>query len=166
VGCNQFRYGQCNQQLECVGRITCRVVSCDPVVLYLSNCSGAVAIDDSTANHNNPCLQASPEALLPEDDVEHGMAVDVQLDPTDPTSGYTLDRWGGIHPFGSAKPARGATGYWAGQDVARRLVVTDWTKPAGYVMDLDGALHPFGGAPRVARAAYWKKGKIVPFNEI
>jgi hypothetical protein len=170
VACNQFRYGQCNQQVACVGRITCRVVSCDPIMLYLSNCSGVAAVDDTTANHNNPCLQAEPWGPLPdfseEFDVEHGMAVDVQFNPSDPASGYTLDRWGGIHAFGAAKAVRHTTGYWAGKDVARRLVVTDWTTPAGYVMDLDGALHPFGGAPPVAKSAYWRGGKVVPFSEL
>ena len=56
-GCTQFRYGQCNQQIATVGRIACRVVSCDPAVLVVGNCAPTVAVDDSTANHNQPCLQ-------------------------------------------------------------------------------------------------------------
>jgi hypothetical protein len=162
AGCTQFRYGQCNQQVATVGRIACRVVSCDPAVLVVGNCAPTVAVDDSTANHNKPCLQDAPTQ---EDDVEHGMAVDVILNPTDPTSGYTLDRWGGIHPFGPHAPAVTIGGYWPGQDVARRIVVTDWTLGQGYVMDLDGGLHPFNGAPRVTGAAYWRGGKIVPIAE-
>jgi hypothetical protein len=93
------------------------------------------------------------------------MAVDVVVNPHDPTSGYTLDRWGGIHPFGDALVAHSAA-FWPGQDVARRLVITNWNRPAGYVMDLDGALHPFGGAAPPQGAAYWKGGKVVPFNEL
>jgi hypothetical protein len=58
------------------------------------------------------------------------------------------------------------TGYWPGQDVARRIVVTDWGRPAGYVMDLDGGIHPFGGNPRPAGTAYWKGGVVKPFNEL
>ena len=81
-------------------------------------------------------------------DVEHGMAVDCVLNPNDPTSGYTLDRWGGIHWFGKAVPVTG-TGYWPGQDVARRLMITDWARGRGYVMDLDGGLHPVNGAPEI-----------------
>jgi hypothetical protein len=163
AGCTSFRYGQCNQQVATVGRIACRVVSCDPAVLAYGNCAPTLAVDNSTANHNKPCLQDPPKP--PEDDVEHGMAVDFVVNPADATSGYTLDRWGGIHAFGAAKAARG-TGYWPGQDVARRIVVTDWVKPAGYVMDLDGGIHPFGGNPAVNGAAYWKGGKVVPFNEL
>ena len=37
AGCTQFRYGQCNQQVATVGRIACRVVSCDPAVLVVGN---------------------------------------------------------------------------------------------------------------------------------
>jgi len=57
AGCTQFRYGQCNQQVATVGRIACRVVSCDAAVLVVGNCAPTVAVDDSTANHNKPCLQ-------------------------------------------------------------------------------------------------------------
>ena len=60
AGCTQFRYGQCNQQVATVGRIACRVVSCDPAVLVVGNCAPTLAVDNSTANHNKPCLQAPP----------------------------------------------------------------------------------------------------------
>lgn len=164
AGCTQFRYGQCHQEIACSTRILCRVVSCDPAVLVFSACSGPTAVDDATANHNQPCLQASPTQIL-EADLEHGMAVDVVLNPSDPTSGYTLDRWGGIHPFGNARSVTIPGAYWPGQDVARRMLVTDWNTPAGYVLDLDGALHPFGGAPRVS-TSYWSGGWIVPISEL
>jgi hypothetical protein len=162
AACTSFRYGQCNQQVGTVGRIACRVVSCDPAVLAVGNCSPTLAVDNSTANHNKPCLQTAPQE---DDDVEHGMAVDVVVNPRDPSSGYTLDRWGGIHAFGDAPPATSG-GFWPGQDVARRIVITNWNRPAGYVMDLDGALHPFGGAARPRGTAYWAGGKVVPFNEL
>ena len=162
AGCTAFRYGQCNQQVPTVGRIACRVVSCDPAALVVGNCAPTVAVDNSTANHNQPCLQTAP--VGEDDDVEHGMAVDVVLNPLDPTSGYTLDRWGGVHPFGRAKPMV-ASSYWPGQDVARRVIVTDWVAAKGYVMDLDGALHPLGNAPRVNDTPYWRGGKVVPFFE-
>jgi hypothetical protein len=71
AGCTQFRYGQCNQQIATVGRIACRVVSCDPAVLVVGNCAPTVAVDDSTANHNKPCLQQatpSPALVVPDDE--------------------------------------------------------------------------------------------------
>jgi hypothetical protein len=162
AGCTRFRYGQCNQQVASVGRIACRVVSCDPAVLVLGNCAPTVAVDNSTANHNKPCLQTAPVEV---DDVEHGMAVDMAINPDDPTSGYTLDRWGGVHAFGGAVRARSAA-YWPGQDVARRIVITDWTTGQGYVMDLDGGIHRVNRAARITGNPYWPGGKIVPFNEI
>ncbi|MGZ6965789.1 MAG: hypothetical protein ACXVKA_16405 [Acidimicrobiia bacterium] len=60
AGCTLFRYGQCNQQAT-VGRIACRVVSCDPNVLVQGNCTPTLAVDNSTANQNKPCLQATPK---------------------------------------------------------------------------------------------------------
>ncbi len=162
AGCTAFRYGQCNQQVATVGRIACRVVSCDPAVLVLGNCSATVAVDNSTANHNKSCLQITPPGE--DEDLEHGMAVDVTFNPLDPVSGYTLDRWGGIHNFGNAKRMI-SNAYWPGQDVARRLVITDWNVPRGYVMDLDGGIHPLGGAAGIRGAPYWRGGKIVPIHE-
>lgn len=70
AGCTQFRYGQCNQQLATVGRIACRVVSCDPAVLVLGNCAATVAVDNSTANHNQPCLQAPPQPPPAEENMD------------------------------------------------------------------------------------------------
>jgi hypothetical protein len=105
---------------------------------------------------------------LPKDDpVEHGMAVDLVLNPADPTMGYVLDRWGGVHSIGHA-PAVTVSGSWPGQDVARRLVVTDWS-PAhvrGHVMDLDGATHPISGTPALVGGPYWAGGIIVPIQEL
>ena len=102
---------------------------------------------------------------IPEDEVEHGMAVDAVINPAKPTQGYVLDRWGGIHPFGGA-PVVHSTGYWAGKDVARKVVIADWATGKGYVLDLDGAMHPFNGAPKLSGTPYWRGGKIVPFSEL
>lgn len=71
--------------------------------------------------------------------------------------GYTLDLFGGLHPFGGAPPTQGGP-YWLGQDVARKVVVGP--SGAGYVMDAYGGLHPFGtpaaAAPPVPQGLpYW-----------
>jgi hypothetical protein len=52
-----------------VGRIACRVVSCDPVVLFAGNCSPTLAVDNSTANHNKPCLQQIPKPKVEDDEM-------------------------------------------------------------------------------------------------
>jgi hypothetical protein len=66
TGCLQFRYGQCNQDVSCLGRIVCRVVSCIPPWEIDSTCTTAVAVDNGTAQHNAPCWTASPPELAGE----------------------------------------------------------------------------------------------------
>lgn len=61
AGCNHFRYGQCNQQLACVGPIICRVVTCTEPWVLEPNCTQTVRYDYSTAFHNRPCLQGATE---------------------------------------------------------------------------------------------------------
>jgi hypothetical protein len=55
VGCAEFRYGQCHQEIACSGRISCRVVSCTPPWLLDPTCSTVAQTDDSTANHFAAC---------------------------------------------------------------------------------------------------------------
>lgn len=59
-GCNGFRYGQCNQNVRCLGPIVCRVVTCTPPWQTDGACSSAVRVDNSTASHNRPCLSGNP----------------------------------------------------------------------------------------------------------
>ena len=84
-------------------------------------CSSSATARRPSRSTTRPPTTTSPackQKAVEEDDVEHGMAVDVILNPTDPTSGYTLDRWGGVHAFGSAVAVQTAS-FWPGQDVAR-----------------------------------------------
>jgi Tectonin domain len=60
VGCTEFRYGQCHQEIACSGRIACRVVSCTPPWVLDSTCSTVAQTDESTANHFASCLVAPP----------------------------------------------------------------------------------------------------------
>jgi ribosomal protein L24E len=55
TGCFQFRYGQCNQQIDCIGRIVCRVVACIPPWEIDPTCTTTLAVDNSTAEQNEPC---------------------------------------------------------------------------------------------------------------
>ncbi len=56
-GCTHFRYGQCNNQIECIGPIVCRVVTCEAPWSIDPTCGRTVRIDEATRNHNAPCLQ-------------------------------------------------------------------------------------------------------------
>ena len=67
------------------------------------------------------------------------------------TGGYLLDAWGGIHPFGGARPVRGLA-YWPGWDIARGMAVSGTT--GGWTLDGWGGIHPFGTAP-AATGPYW-----------
>ncbi|MDH3306353.1 MAG: hypothetical protein OEO77_02345 [Acidimicrobiia bacterium] len=60
--CTQFRYGQCNQDVDCVGPIVCRVVTCTPPWLWDDSCTTTSATDNATRFHNRPCL-ADPTVL-------------------------------------------------------------------------------------------------------
>ncbi|MGI8806529.1 MAG: RICIN domain-containing protein [Acidimicrobiales bacterium] len=57
--CNVFRYGQCNQDIECYGAIACRVVTCTPPY-ELFDCDRTALWDDSTANHTAACGASEP----------------------------------------------------------------------------------------------------------
>jgi len=89
------------------------------------------------------------------------IARDIVLVPGDGGhSGYTLDGWGGVHPFhvngdGSVMPANIATAYWSGWDIARGMFLLPGSATAGYTLDGWGGLHPFGGAPAIVSQSYW-----------
>jgi hypothetical protein len=67
--------------------------------------------------------------------------------------GFTLDGYGGIHPWGTA-PALAQVASWQGWDIARGLAVQRG-RTGGYVLDGFGGLHAFGVAPPRAPTAYW-----------
>jgi hypothetical protein len=56
AGCALFRYGQCNQEVRCVGPIVCRVVTCTPPWIIDATCTQTVAVDNNTRFHDRPCL--------------------------------------------------------------------------------------------------------------
>jgi uncharacterized protein with LGFP repeats len=54
--CNQFRYGQCHQEISCYGPVVCRIATCTPPWRYDASCSTSSATDNKTVNHGAPCL--------------------------------------------------------------------------------------------------------------
>jgi len=65
TGCFQFRYGQCNQDVACIGRIVCRVVSCIPPWEIDPTCTTTNAEDDGTAEQNVACWTTAPPSPPP-----------------------------------------------------------------------------------------------------
>ncbi len=57
----RFRYGNCNNDVPCVGPIACRVVTCTPPwTISKFDCdAGPARVDNNTRFHNRPCLQQS-----------------------------------------------------------------------------------------------------------
>ena len=64
VCCNQFRYGQCHQELACVGPVVCRVASCRPPWEVDPTCTTTSATANATALHTAPCLDDSASAFV------------------------------------------------------------------------------------------------------
>jgi uncharacterized protein with LGFP repeats len=56
VCCNNFRYGQCNQQVAGVTEVVCRVVTCTAPWTWDPSCTRTVRVDNRTATHSAPCL--------------------------------------------------------------------------------------------------------------
>jgi hypothetical protein len=61
-----------------------------------------------------------------------------------PQSGFVLDGWGGLHPYGAGlSETSGASGhYWPGWDIARDFAFLP-DGSGGFVLDGWGGLHPF-----------------------
>ena len=57
IGCNVFRYGQCNTQIPEVTEVVCRVIVCEhPASIAEFNCDTTYKQDNRTCGHEAPCL--------------------------------------------------------------------------------------------------------------
>jgi uncharacterized protein with LGFP repeats len=57
VCCNNFRYGQCNQDVGCTGPVWCRVVTCTPPWRVPQwRCTATSATDNRTGSHTSEAL--------------------------------------------------------------------------------------------------------------
>ncbi len=140
IGCALFRYGQCNEQIYCSGRISCRVVSCTaPWVLYPS-CTTVSFTDDTTADHYASCQDGPTSPPVPPQDLPIcGMAA------THTGKGYWMvNQAGYITVFGDAVDY----GDLAGQTLNKPIVGMAATPSgAGYwLVAADGGIFTFGDA--------------------
>jgi hypothetical protein len=141
VGCAEFRYGQCHQEIACSGRISCRVVSCTPPWLLDSSCTSVSQIDDTTANHFAPCQNGPTSAPPP----VPARALVVAMATTPKGDGYWLaDSAGGVRAFGAAV----SHGSMAGHSLAKPVVGMAATASGqGYwLVASDGGIFSFGDA--------------------
>jgi hypothetical protein len=73
-------------------------------------------------------------------------------------AGFTLDGYGGIHPFGFSSGAPVFSAYWPGKDLARSLRLnpsSTTATPFGWTMESWGGFHAFNGGQEIPQAAYW-----------
>jgi hypothetical protein len=139
VCCNEFRYGQCHQELACVGPVVCRVASCRPPWELDPTCTRTPATANETALHTAPCLDDGGKAFVSAfggaprlgapKQAPRGPLVGMAATPTG--NGYWLvGSDGGVFAFGDAKfygstgrrrlnqpivgmaPSRSGKGYW------------------------------------------------------
>ena len=97
VECTRFRYGQCNQDVQCVGPIQCRIVTCVAPWEWDPSCTTEVATDNQTAFHDRPCLHdgftdvapaswyTEPVAWMVEEGITTGLNSDL-FGPHEPAS--------------------------------------------------------------------------------
>ncbi len=133
TACRTFRYGQCNQDVACVGRLSCRVVSCTPAWLLDPSCTTSSATDDTTANQTAPCLlNPFPPPIV-------GMTV------TPDGAGYWLVAAdGGVFTFGSARFFGSAGGIPLNHPI---IGMTANAKEGGYwLVATDGGIFAYGTA--------------------
>jgi hypothetical protein len=58
IDCNQFRYGQCNTQVQGTTEVVCRLVICqNPASVPGMNCNSTLMIDDTVCSHEANCLE-------------------------------------------------------------------------------------------------------------
>jgi hypothetical protein len=153
VCCTQFRYGQCHQDVACLGAIVCRVVTCVPPWQFDPTCTTASATANETALHDAPCLHFDNTAVFGFGKAtSHGAPVGslrspiVGIEATPTGKGYWLVASdGGVFCFGDAD-FRGSTG---AMHLNRPIVGMAATRSSkGYwLVASDGGIFSFGNAP-------------------
>jgi hypothetical protein len=146
TGCFQFRYGQCNQDVACIGRIVCRVVACVPPWEIDPTCTTANAQDNGTAEQNAACwtpafpVAAPGPCSSPLTDCQVvGMAASAD------GAGYGMvTSFGRMIPYGDF-----ANHGDASRDTLNKPVVAMALHPGGgyYLVASDGGIFCFGDVP-------------------
>ncbi len=146
TGCLQFRYGQCNQDVACIGRIVCRVVACVPPWTVDPSCTTAVAVDNSTAEQNEPCwtpappMPPTPPCASPATKCEV-----VGVVPSADGGGYAVvTAFGRLFGYGDFPDDGDASAL----GLLAPIVAAATCKTGGYFLAAaDGGIFDYGGAP-------------------
>ncbi len=129
--CNQFRYGQCHQEISCYGPVVCRVATCTVPWLYDPSCTTSSATDNRTRDHGAPCLTT-----------DCGTAIDKKHQALGGDGGFLGPPTGAEGPVGDGRGARrrytGGNIYWTPSTGAHEVhgaILTEYDRLNG----------PFGG---------------------
>ncbi|MHB1713070.1 MAG: hypothetical protein ACYCV7_17060, partial [Acidimicrobiales bacterium] len=145
TGCLQFRYGQCNQDVECIGRIVCRVVACVPPWEVDPTCTTVTAVDNLTAEQNASCwTTAVPSPPPPPCESPATNCQTVGMAPSGDGKGYgILTSFGKLFAYGDF-PSDGD----ASSEALARPMAGITAHPAGgyYFVAADGGIFAFGDA--------------------
>jgi hypothetical protein len=112
--------------------------------------SGAATVDNAPDKGYSPWITPSAPPPPPPPPTRAATA-----------NGWTLDGWGGLHPFSTDTVPAVVTGapYWVGWNIARGVAATSVTSGWGAVADGWGGLHLFtvgaGAAPVMHTTGYW-----------
>ncbi len=88
TGCVRFRYGNCHQEIACLGPIVCRVVTCVAPWIHDPACTTASRSSEATRNHHRACVNEPFGAL--EAAIDVGGAIG--------TWGWAIDQVAGATP--------------------------------------------------------------------
>ena len=146
TGCLQFRYGQCNQDVACIGRIVCRVVACVPPWTVDPSCTTAVAVDNATAEQNEPCwTPAPPMPPTPPCTSPATKCEVVGVVPSADGGGYAVvTAFGRLFGYGDFPDDGDASGL----GLLAPIVAAATCKTGGYFLAAaDGGIFDYGGAP-------------------
>ena len=146
TNCFQFRYGQCNQQLDCIGRIVCRVVACVPPWEIDPTCTTTNAEDDSTAEQNAACW--TPAFPIPNPGPCASPLTNCQvvgMAPSPDGAGYGMvTSFGRMLAYGDFPD----DGDESAVSLAEPMVGIGQRRPGGYyLVARDGGIFTFGDAP-------------------
>jgi hypothetical protein len=144
TGCFQFRYGQCNQDVSCVGRILCRVVTCVPPWEIDPTCTMAAATDDGSAEQSAPCVTPGPTPPPPPCDSPATQCMVVGMAAAPDGGGYALvTSFGKVFAYGDETNV----GDESSANLVQPVVAMAAAPTGGYwLVAADGGIFAFGGA--------------------
>jgi hypothetical protein len=143
--CFQFRYGQCNTDVACTGRIICRIVSCVEPWKLDFDCGSSYMWDSGTAEMNAPCNTSVPRPPPPPCDSPSTNCETVAIASPPRGGGYWLaTSYGKVIAFGAATAHGDMSGKTLGGPIV--AIESSYTGAGYYLAGANGSVFNFGDA--------------------